>query len=73
MEATFNNDLLITASGEIDHAYIKASARARANSLYGVDVTADDVAYWIEKLTGMAEMLAAKHREARAVRHARAA
>jgi hypothetical protein len=62
----FNNDLLIDGNGSIDHAFIQVSARARANSRYGVDCTERDVAYWAEKLTGMAEMLAAKFREAAA-------
>lgn len=55
-----NNDRLITVTGEVDHAFIQLSARARAQSLYGTDCRESDVAYWVEKLTGMADMLASK-------------
>jgi hypothetical protein len=69
----FNNDRLITAAGEVDGAFIAKSAKARANSLYGVDVTAADIAYWTERLTGMAQMLADQHRWDRVLKLARAA
>jgi hypothetical protein len=43
--------------GAVDHDFIADSAAARAKSLYGADCRPSDVAYWIEKLTGMAEAM----------------
>jgi hypothetical protein len=56
----FNNDRLITATGKIDHQFIALSARARCEARYGADCRPDDIAYYAEMLTGMADMLAAK-------------
>jgi hypothetical protein len=58
----FNNDRLITATGKIDHQFIALSARARCEARYGADCRPEDIAYYAEMLTGMADMLAAKFR-----------
>jgi hypothetical protein len=54
----FDNDRLITAAGQVDRDFVRASARARAESLYGADRTDLDIAYWQEKLTATAEAMA---------------
>ena len=56
----FDNDRLITATGKIDHQFIALSARARCEARYGADCRPEDIAYYAEMLTGMADMLAAK-------------
>jgi len=56
----FDNDRLITATGKIDHQFIALSARARCEERYGADCRPEDIAYYAEMLTGMADMLAAK-------------
>lgn len=62
MNPLFNNDWLITDTGAVDHAFIAESAKERAKSQYGADCTADDVAFWVQKLTGMAEVKAEQFR-----------
>lgn len=71
--ALFNNHYLITDTGAVDHDFIADSAAARAKSLYGADCRPDDVAYWVEKLTGMADGLSEQFRRDHILKLARAA
>ena len=59
----FNNDFLLTESGEINSRYIKAAARARAQFRYGFSCTRYDIAAYEEKLGAMAELQQAKFRD----------
>jgi hypothetical protein len=54
----FNNDLLLTLAGDLNHGFIRASAKARAIAASDTGVAEPrEVAIWEEKLTGMAEMM----------------
>jgi hypothetical protein len=56
----FRDDLLITADGTIDHAYVAFAAARCAKSRYGVDCSKADVAFYIEDLTGRALIMRAR-------------
>lgn len=71
--AKFDNDRLIDSEGRPNRSYILASARRRAQSMYGESCTADDIACWREKLSAMAEQKAALWRADRPVKRAEAA
>lgn len=59
----FNNDYLITETGEINHAFIKRAAKARAQYRYGACCTRFDIEDYEVKLESMALVLQGKFRD----------
>lgn len=60
--AAFNNDLLITATGEIDEAHLIETAGARAQARYGAEATEGDVSYFADRCRTIAEALRSRWR-----------
>jgi hypothetical protein len=57
MTDTFDNDILLTADGQIDHNAVEREAVRRADSLYGKGVDEADYRMWRDRMRCKAEML----------------